>query len=89
MQQDPDNPMAILDLITEKFAALPNVKKEIFGEKFSSMMFSNTISLEATVEQMVDKLVTTLDPSVRVGRTMFLNTTSDKNYKLLKMCQQL
>ena len=77
MQQDPDNPMAILDLITEKFAALPNVK-EIFGEKFSSMMFSNTISLEATVEQMVDKLVTTLDPSVRIGRTMFLNTTSDK-----------
>ncbi len=77
MQQDPDNPMAILDLITEKFAALPNVK-EIFGEKFSSMMFSNTILLEATVEQMVDKLVTTLDPSVRIGRTMFLNTTSDK-----------
>ena len=66
-----------LDLISSRLFALPNTS-EIFGQKNPSLIFSNNIPQDVTVEEIVNLVNTTLEPSVRSGRTMFLNAESDK-----------
>ena len=76
MQQKQDTPSEIAQLIVDKFKADENVQA-VFGDKFSTDAFANNISKNTIVEDIVDKVTTTLDPEVRSQRIMLLNAPSD------------